>query len=116
MNGLAKKLHCDIGKLTVELTWLKGAYAGQTMVFDTRVIRRAVVSSVAVNSRRSGLYNGRGGRAEGGATFISVGTRATLHCSATAQGMNSGAGWRAWSSQWHALRLRYMVEQLVYGV
>jgi hypothetical protein len=112
----AEKLHCDIGKMTVELAWWKGAYAGRTTVSDTRVTRRAVVSSAVVNSRRSGLCNDRGGRAEGGATFISASTRATLHCSPTAQGMNSGSGWRAWSSQWRALRLRSVVEQLVYGV
>ena len=39
MNGLAEKLHWDLGKLTVELAWLKGGCAGRTMVDDTRVTR-----------------------------------------------------------------------------
>jgi hypothetical protein len=67
-----------------------------------------VACSAALNSRRSGLSNGRGGRAEGAGV--------TLCCSATAQVINSGAGWRAWSSQYQALQLRSTTERLVYGI
>jgi hypothetical protein len=67
-----------------------------------------VACSAAVNSRRSGLSNGRGGRAEGAGV--------TLCCPATTQVINSGAGWRAWSSQYQALQLRSTAERLVYGI
>jgi hypothetical protein len=39
VNGLAEKLHWDLGKLLVVLAWLKGGCARRTMVAGARVTR-----------------------------------------------------------------------------